>query len=298
MTKPMFGIHLPSSSNVDFRDIVAYAKRCEELGFESVWVADHILSGTSGGVYEPLTTLSVLSGNTESVHLGTSVLIASLRNPILLADTTGTIQEASGGRLRLGVGVGWDLHEFETLGVSFERRGAITDECLKILSGLWSGGAFSFEGAHFTLKDATIGIRPNRPPPIWIGGNSRSAIRRAARYDAWFPTDPTLEEIRVGRKELARLGKSTDVRMVAAHVYLIMEDTAAEAERSAMFLSEQTGDPLSKVREWAILGDLNEAKERVSDYIDAGVRYFVFSLPFTKRYEDRLERVARMVGEI
>jgi alkanesulfonate monooxygenase SsuD/methylene tetrahydromethanopterin reductase-like flavin-dependent oxidoreductase (luciferase family) len=119
MTKMAFGIHLPSRSAVDFRAILSYARRCEDLGIDSVWVADHILSGDSGGLYEPLTMLSALSGSTEEVHLGTSVLITSLRNPILLADIAGTIQETSGGRLTLGVGAGWDEHEFESLGVQF-----------------------------------------------------------------------------------------------------------------------------------------------------------------------------------
>jgi alkanesulfonate monooxygenase SsuD/methylene tetrahydromethanopterin reductase-like flavin-dependent oxidoreductase (luciferase family) len=298
MAKMVFGIHLPSRSAVDFRAILSYAKRCEDLGIESVWVADHILSGDSGGLYEPLTILSALSGGTEEVHLGTSVLIASLRNPILLADIAGTIQEASCGRLTLGIGAGWDEHEFDSLGVRFRQRGAITDESLQIICGLWKGEPFSFEGAHFTVKDVKIGTPPKRPPPIWIGGNSHSAIQRASRYDAWFPTDPTVQEISRGGLELARPIKAGDKPMVAAHIYLIIDDTTREAERSAMFLSERTGEPLDKIREWAILGDAKTAKERISNYVEAGVHYFVFNLPYTKNYEPSLDRVARLVGEL
>jgi probable F420-dependent oxidoreductase len=297
MAKVRFGIHLPSRSDTDFRAIVSYARRCEDLGFDSVWVADHILSAESRGLYEPLTTLSILSGSTEEIHLGTSVLIVSLRNPVLLADITGTLQEASDGRLILGVGTGWDRHEFESLGVSFEERGAITNECLEIMRGLWKGEAFSFEGAHFSVKNIKIGTPPNQPPPIWIGGNSHAAIRRAARYNAWFPTDPTVEEISRGRPELARWVKTSDMPMVAAHIYLIVEDTTAEAERSAMFLSEQTGDTLSKIKEWAIVGDVETARERISNYIDAGVHYFAFSLPYIKNYEALLDRIMRLVGQ-
>jgi probable F420-dependent oxidoreductase len=297
MARVAFGIHLPSRSAVDFRVILSYARRCEDLGIESVWVADHILSGDSGGLYEPLTMLSALFGSTEEVHLGTSVLIVSLRNPIFLADIAGTVQEMSGGRLTLGVGSGWDEHEFEKLGVPFQERGAITDECLEIMRGLWKGEAFSFEGSHFTLKDVKIGTASRRPPPIWIGGNSHSAIRRAARYDAWFPTDPTVEEISRGRLELAGRFKASDKPIVAAHIYLIIEDTTTEADRSAMFLSQQTGDTLNKIKEWAIVGDAQTAKERISNYVEAGVQYFVFSLPHTKSYEATLDRVARLVGE-
>jgi len=293
----MFGIHLPSSSATSFRDIVSYARRCEDLGFDSVWVADHILSGVSGGLYEPLTTLAALSGITEKAHFGTSVLIASLRNPVLLADITATIQEASGGRLILGIGAGWDQHEFESLGVPFEERGAVTNECLEIIRGLWKGEPFSFEGTHLTVKNVKIGTAPKQPPPIWIGGNSHSAIRRAARYDAWFPTDPTVEEISRGRLELGRQIKTGEKPVMAAHIYLVIEDTTTEAERSAMFLSEQTGDTLSKIKEWAIIGDAETAKERISNYIDAGVHYFAFSVPYTKSYEASLDKVSRLVDQ-
>jgi probable F420-dependent oxidoreductase len=293
----MFGIHLPSSPATSFNEIVSYARRCEDLGFDSVWVADHLLSGVSGGLYEPLTALATLSGVTDKVRLGTSVLIASLRNPVLLADVTGTIQEVSRERLILGIGAGWDRQEFESLRVSFGERGAITDECLEIIRGLWKGEAFRFDGRHFTLENVKIGTPPKLPPPIWIGGNSRSAIRRAARYDAWFPTDPTMEEISLGRLELARRIKTGDKPLVAAHIYLIVEDTTREAERSAMFLSEQTGDTLDRIKEWAIIGDAETAKARMEGYIDAGVCCFVFSLPYTKGYEASLDTVARLVGQ-
>jgi probable F420-dependent oxidoreductase len=297
MAKPMFGIHLPSRSTADFGEVASYAKRCEDLGFDSVWVADHVISGESGGIYEPLTALAALSGRTEKVCLGTSVLIASLRNPVLLADITGTIQETSNGRLILGVGAGWDRREFESLGVSFEVRGTLTDECLEIIRGLWKGESFSFKGEHFTVKNVRIGAPPKRSPPIWIGGNSHSAIRRASKYDAWFPTDPTVEEISRGRPELSRLIKTGDRPIVVAHIYLIMEDSTTGAERSAVFLSEQTGDTLNKIKEWAIIGDAETAKEKISSYVDAGVHYFVFSVPYTKSYETSLDRVARLVGQ-
>ena len=247
MTKLAFGIHLPSSSEMKFHDITSYARRCEELGFDSVWVADHILWGPSGGLYEPLTTLAALSGSTERIRLGTSVLIVSMRNPIVLADITGTIQKATGGRLILGVGVGWDQREFECLEIDFEQRGAVTDECLEILCGLWSGRPFSYDGTHFTVKDIVIGAPPEQPPPIWIGGNSSRAIRRAARYDAWFPTDPTLEEIKQGSVALTRQIKTDNKPMMGAHIYLVTED--AEPERSAAFLTERNAEPPTQVRD-------------------------------------------------
>jgi alkanesulfonate monooxygenase SsuD/methylene tetrahydromethanopterin reductase-like flavin-dependent oxidoreductase (luciferase family) len=148
------------------------------------------------------------------------------------------------------------------------------------------------------VKNVKIGAPPKRSPPIWIGGNSHSAIRRASKYDAWFPTDPTVEEISRGRPELSRLIKTGDRPIVVAHIYLIIEDSTTEAERSAVFfLSEQTGDTLNKIKEWAIVGDAETAKERISNYIDAGIHYFVFSVPYTKSYETSLDGVARLVDQ-
>jgi probable F420-dependent oxidoreductase len=298
MSGKVFGIHLPSSSAISFREIISYARGCEDLGFDSVWVADHVTSGVSGGLYEPLTTLAVLSGVTDKMRLGTSVLIASLRNPVLLADIAGTIQETSGGRLILGIGVGWDQNEFENLGVPFKRRGTLTDQCLEIIRGFWKGEPLNFKGTDFTLKNAKIGTCPKQPPPIWIGGNSRSAIRRAAKYDAWFPTDPSVEEISNGRAELTRLVKTSDKPVTAAHIYLVVKDTVAEAERSAAFLGEQTGETLDEIKKWAIIGDAETAKRRISNYVEAGVSHLVFSLPYTPSYQDSLERVSRLVSEL
>jgi probable F420-dependent oxidoreductase len=298
MSRPVFGIHLPSSSATSFPEIVSYARGCEDLGFGSVWVADHVLSGASGGLYEPLTTLAALSSVTEKIRLGTSVLIAALRNPVLLADITATIQETSGGRLMLGVGVGWDQNEFENLGVPFNRRGTLTDQCLEIVRGFWKGEPLNFKGTGFTVKDAKIGTIPKHPPPIWVGGNSHSAIRRATKYDGWFPTDPSVEEISKGRTELTRLVKTAEKPMTAAHIYLVVKDTVAEAERSATFLSEQTGETINEIKKWAIIGDVETAKRRITNYVEAGVGCFVFSLPPTPNYEASLERVARLVSEL
>jgi probable F420-dependent oxidoreductase len=298
MSRIGFGIHLPSSSAVSFREIISYARECEDLGLNSVWVADHVLSGASGGLYEPLTALAALSSVTDKIHLGTSVLIAALRNPVLLADITGTIQETSEGRLILGIGVGWDQNEFENLGVPFDRRGTITDECLDIITGLWKGEPFYFNGTAFTVNNSKIGTIPRHPPPIWIGGNSHSAIRRAVKYDTWFPTDPSVEEISKGIIELTRLVKTAEKPMTAAHIYFIVEDTLAEAERSATFLGKQTGETIDQIEKWAITGDPETAKRRMRNYVEAGVSYFVLSLPLTSNYDASLKRAARLVGEL
>jgi alkanesulfonate monooxygenase SsuD/methylene tetrahydromethanopterin reductase-like flavin-dependent oxidoreductase (luciferase family) len=297
VTETKFGIHLPSSSDILFADIVSYAKKCEQSGFDSVWVADHLLSSSGYGVYEPLTLLAGLVSSTRRIKVGTSVLIAALRNPILLADITGTIQIMSGGRLTLGVGVGWDEHEFQNLSVSFEKRGSITDELLEIVSKLWTGKKVDHNGQHFSVREGAIAAKSEQKPDVWIGGNSGPAIRRAARWDAWFPTDPTIDEIRKGRGVLSKL-VADNGKLIAAHIYLILGQNMSRARKSAKFLEERTGETMKKVEEWAIVGDLKTSKARLLDYMDAGVEYFVFSLPYTSQYLDSINPVSELVHQL
>jgi alkanesulfonate monooxygenase SsuD/methylene tetrahydromethanopterin reductase-like flavin-dependent oxidoreductase (luciferase family) len=105
-----------------------------------------------------------------------------------------------------------------------------------------------------------------------------------------------LEEIRQGRVALTRQIKTDNKRMIGAHIYLVTEETAAEAERSAVFLTKQTSEPLSQVKEWAIVGDNEMAENRIRQYLDAGVGYFVFSVPHSDNYDKTLARVARLVS--
>lgn len=295
MNKTRFGLHLPSSIDVPFNEIFSYAKKCEEAGLDSVWVADHITGGSMGGLYEPLSLLAGLAAGTKRVRLGTSILLAALRNPVLLADITGTIQRISGNRLVLGVGVGWDKDEFENLGVDYDRRGAITDEELKMVGKLWKGEKLTYRGKHFRTRAATIAAPAERAPPVWIGGNSTPAIRRATRYDAWFPTDPTVAEIEKGRVLLKEIVGSK-IPLIAAHIYLVMEETRRDADRSAKFLSKMTGEPIEKVREWAIVGDPGEVRRRLEEYAKAGTEYFVFSLPRTQDLHRRIKSMANEVA--
>ena len=297
MDRIRFGVHIPSTSDISFRTLSSYAERCEAAGFDSVWVADHILESRGQGLYEPLTLLAALSGSTSRIRLGTAVLIASLRNPVILADTIGTLQEICHNRFVLGVGVGWDKNEFQNLGVDYTRRGETTDEELEVVTKLLKKERLTHRGKHFRVTGASIASRPRKIPPVWIGGNSLAAVKRASRYDAWFPTDPTTEEIEKGGRLLVGMSKGGPP-LIAAHIYLIVKESSTEAYKSAEFLSEMTGEPLSKVREWAIIGDLNEAERRTNDYVSAGVRYFVFSLPNTDKYLRTINYAARLVERL
>ena len=169
------------------------AEAAEEAGFDSVWATEHIVVGPEavdpyGRGFDPLVTLGWLAGLTGSVELGTSILLLPLHHPALLAKQAATLQEISGGRLLLGVGVGWHEDEFRIMGVPFAGRGRRANEALRLMRALWRGET-SFEGEQWSFSDATFGPLPDPAPEIWVGGSSPPAIRRALELgDVWHPS--------------------------------------------------------------------------------------------------------------
>ncbi len=189
-----FGVILPNyglDSNPD--GIRRTAELAEELGFDSVWAAEHIIVGPEavdpyGRVYAPLVTLAWIAGWTERIGLGTSIVLVPLHNPMHLAKEVATLQELSGGRLTLGVGMGWHRHEFDFMGIPFKGRGRRADEAIRLMRALWSGER-DFEGKFWSFRDATSEPHPSPQPEIWVGGSSERAIRRALELgDAWHPS--------------------------------------------------------------------------------------------------------------
>jgi probable F420-dependent oxidoreductase len=164
-----------------------------ELGFDSVWTTEHIIVGPEGvdpygRVYDPLVTLGWLAGCTDRIGLGTSILLVALHNPMHLAKEVATLQELSGGRFRLGIGVGWHEDEYRFMGVPFKERGRRTDEAVRLMRALWTG-AHDFEGEFWSFHDATAEPHPSPQPEIWVGGSSPRAIRRARELgDVWHPS--------------------------------------------------------------------------------------------------------------
>ena len=189
-----FGVILPNyGEDASPGAIRRTAELDEELGFDSVWATEHIIVGPEaidpyGRVYDPLVTLGWIAGWTERIGLGTSIVLVPLHNPMHLAKEVATLQELSGGRFRLGVGVGWHRDEFEFMGVPFEHRGRRANEAIRLMRALWSG-ASDFEGELWSFHDATAEPHPSPQPEIWVGGSSRQAIRRARTLgDVWHPS--------------------------------------------------------------------------------------------------------------
>lgn len=189
-----FGVILPNYGKGSTPDgIRRVTELADELGFDSVWATEHIVVGPDGvdpygRVYDPLVTLGWIAGLTERIGLGTSIVLAPLHNPMHLAKEVATLQELSGGRFTLGLGVGWHEDEFEFMSIPFERRGRRAEEAIRVMRALWTGQR-DFEGELWSFHDATAEPHPSPPPEIWIGGSSDRAVRRALEFgDVWHPS--------------------------------------------------------------------------------------------------------------
>jgi probable F420-dependent oxidoreductase len=192
----IFGIGLPNyGKGKTWGDIERVATLAEALGYDSVWTTDHVIVPTAdvepyGNIYESIVTLAMVAAITRRVRLGASVLVLPQRNPVLAAKQIATIDAASGGRMIVGVGVGWNETEYKNLSANFHNRGKRIDEDISLLRTLWSSETPSFSGKFTKIIDATFSPLPaRREIPIWVGGNTEPALRRAALWgDGWHAT--------------------------------------------------------------------------------------------------------------
>jgi probable F420-dependent oxidoreductase len=265
-----------------FRDPAApaaFAVRMEQLGYEYLFAGDHIALpvvpesryvGSSTGVaeftsesdiYEALTLISYLAGMTTTVRLGIAVQILPYRNPILNAKMVTTLDVLSGGRTVLGVGVGWCEEEFDALGADFAHRGRIVDEQIELFKQATSGEQIEFAGTHFTVRGTKLLPRPAQlpHPPLWIGGISGPARRRAALLgDGWYPIRLAPAEIAAGRAEIlerrAEAGLPTDTFTVTIGIPVHFGP-----------------EPLPPAFKAAIQGEQGEMAEQLDAYEQAGV---------------------------
>ncbi len=196
-------------------DIMTHvARTAEQCGFESLWAPDHsaipdghqtkcpytpdgeIPGGPNAPLVEPISTLSFVAGLTSKIKLGTGVMILPQRHPLYVAKEVATLDLISRGRAILGIGSGWCAEEFAALGLDFSQRGKRTDEALQALRVLWRDDPSTFEGTHFSFQRIRSFPKPLQKGgvPILVGGHSRAAARRAARYgDGFFPLTPIVD---------------------------------------------------------------------------------------------------------
>ena len=283
-----FGVLLPTreavmSGRPETAPLLSMAERAEAAGFDSVWIGDSLIARPR---HEPLTLLAAVAARTKRVRLGTAVLLPALRNPVVLAQIVATLDRIAEGRVILGVGIAADApairKEFAAAGVPWERRVGRYLETLEICRALWRRDGVSFSGKHFTLDNVTMEPKPHRPggPPIWIGGSGPTALRDAARFDAWFPTGPSVDffaEHFPRVQAAARVaGRAPDAVTGAAYVTLALDARPAAAEqRLHGFLESYYGAPARVImaRQATYAGPAEGCVEWLQRWIDAGARH-------------------------
>ncbi|MBI4592825.1 MAG: LLM class flavin-dependent oxidoreductase [Candidatus Rokubacteria bacterium] len=283
-----FGVLLPTreavmSGRPETAPLLALAERAEAAGFDSVWIGDSI---TARPRHEPLTLLAAVAARTRRVRVGTAVLLPALRHPVVLAHAVGTLDRVAEGRVILGMGIAADAptirKEFAAVGVPFERRVGRFLETLEICRALWSRDDVSFSGTHFQLQNVTLEPKPYRPggPPIWIGGSGPTALREAPRFDAWFPTGPSVEffaEHFPAVQAAARAaGRAPGAVTGAVYVTLALDPSPTAAEqRLHGFLEMYYGVPARVIlpRQACYAGPIEGCVEWLQRWIDAGARH-------------------------
>jgi probable F420-dependent oxidoreductase len=282
------GIHLGNNgASASASSIATLAARAEELGFDSVWVSDHIAIPTAiSSVYpygppgsfspehtqnfwEAFSVLAFVAGMTKRVELGTSVIVLPQRPPLLIAKQWATLDQLSGGRTILGVGAGWMREEFDALGFSsqFDRRGVATDEAINIFRSAWTAdGPIEHHGQAYQFDPILMLPKPARPGglPIWIGGHGKRSIRRAAELgDGWQPLRISTGELTplIGylHEQLERYNRPKDAVTISLGVLAAPPGTKSTED----------------AEEWELAGDPDACAEKLRRFQQAGVEHFL-----------------------
>jgi probable F420-dependent oxidoreductase len=280
-----FGVTLPNLGGAASTDTFGrMARRVEELRFDALFVGDHVVMPTSiqsrypyrssgvlsvqadEDVFEPFTVLAFLAGITSTVRLGISVLVLPYRHPVLNAKMLATLDVLSGGRLIVGVGVGWMEEEFQALDADFEHRGAVTDEHIRILKALWTQDDPRFEGNHYRVGGIKFFPKPvQKPhPPVWVGGIAPPALRRAALLgEGWHAVRMTPQDLARGaatvREMRGQHGLDGQPFSVSVRTTLKVTDSPLAEGRTPM-----TGTPEQ------IQGDMYQYAQAGADYLVLG----------------------------
>ena len=187
-----FGIHLPQYGRASGAEALERgARQAEALGFDDVWVSDHQVVPADATypppfLFDPLTSLTWAAACTERIGLGTSILVLPQHDAVSLANTLASLDQLAGGRVVIGAGVGWLAGEFEALGRGFKDRGRRMDEILEVLQACFRDDPVNYEGRWHTVRNVRLLPKPARKIPLWIGGMSDAAFRRAVQYGDGF----------------------------------------------------------------------------------------------------------------
>jgi probable F420-dependent oxidoreductase len=309
-----YGFYLPTRGRTATPEALdTLVHRGEALGFDSVMIADHIVFPASirsrypytvdgvfpgqGDALEQLALMAFIAGKTTRLRLVTSVMILPYRNPVVTAKALATIDVLSGGRVTVGVGVGWLREEFEALQApDFDRRGAVSDEYIRIFKALWTGSPASFAGEFYRFEAVRCLPSPvQKPhPPIWVGGHSRAALRRVAKLgDGWHPVGAnpavplTPRELSSLLDDLSRLTEAEGrdpSRLTVSFKAPIYDAHGGRAGTLAAGRRPFSGAP-------------EQVAADIATYADVGVSELIFDFR-SENLSESLERMERFAKEI
>ena len=310
-----FGFGVPTRGPLSSPEsLVALARGGEEMGFNIISVSDHIViprsidsrypysatgefpSGTSGACLEQLTTLSFLVSVTSSARLLTSVMVLPHRSPVLTAKMLASIDVLSHGRLNVGCGVGWMREEFEAIGAPpYDERGAVGDEYIRAFKELWTSDNPTFDGKYCRFSDVTFLPKPvQKPhPPIWVGGESPPALRRAARLgDVWYP---------IGNNPRFTVGTAVQLSEYITRVRRYAEEADRDPATldlgySASWLNDREAQTLNGERR-IFTGSPEQVAGDIKTFEDLGVRHLMFNFQ-SDTLEETLARMERFATKV
>ena len=308
---PHFGEHASQQR------IVEGSRRAEELGFDAVWVRDHLLwkphgmEGTDRTFIEPLASLNSIGAVTSRIFLGTAVLIP-LRWPLKLAQDLAAMSYLHGPRVIAGLGMGSNHAELAAAGFNREQRKLIFTEMAQIVRRVWSEDEVTFNGEFFQFENVTLTPKPEQPIPIWYGGTTRASVRTTvANCDAWMPGRIPLATLDDRLELLAELEAESGRRITRSVIPLVKVDTdrnraradldiaalAGSSEASKTWIQPEGGfQTIEDIRGIAVVGEPDEVVEQIVEIADRGIDHFVFDLRMQfDRYEETLELIAERV---
>lgn len=293
-----FGICLPHyGKTISLDELRITAQRAEALGFHSVWVSDHIvtpshlLPSIGPTFYDAFVVLTYAAAFTQRVKLGSTIIVVPYRNPLVVAKMVATLDVLSNGRVIFGVGVGGAPDEFEALGVPSHQRGRRTDEYLRLMIALWTQDPTTFNGRYFSFTDVRFQPKPQQTPhpPIWVGGRSEAALRRAvALGEAWHPTAMPLLSLRERMAQLRLLAEEaghTSSPMVTVH------------QSIRLAREHEGGHPLSDSERRLGQGTPSQLRKDIHHYREMGIPIIVcnFAAPNVQELWRTMETFAAEV---
>ena len=289
----------------DPQGLINFGVRMEELGYESVWVWDHVWLGVEPcfPILDSLSVLTAVAARTERIRIGTGILVLPARNPVLLAKQLSSLDQISGGRLTLGMASGWYKREFDALGVPFNKRGNIMDMNLEILTRLWTEDSVTGNYPPYEMAEAVMQPKPiQKPrPPILIGGYVDRVLKRAGvAGDGWLTYYYTPEGFVKSWDKVRRFaeeaGKDPDTLKSINQLPIYVGKSKAEVEAPMYEWLTTEWDFAGwsdSTTESAVLGSAEECIEQLQEHIKAGVQQITL-VPY--RFDmDQIEFIAEKI---